>query len=142
MVGFVYVYYIFAARMIAIREKGAIDNYMVTCLQSCSNMKVKLRVDSGDADLYAREGDLPQINSSDCGDCPLCRARSSTLTDKCDSFDTPGSSTFYVAVVAHKDYINCEITFSGNNLANVTKHSRQTQHHRPLIIRYRPNAPK
>ena len=137
-----YVYYIFAARMIASREKGAIDNYMVTCLQSCSNMKVKLRVDSGDADLYAREDDLPQINSSDCSDCPLCRARSSTLTDKCESFDTPGSSTFYVAVVAHKDYINCEITFSGNNLANVTKHSRQTQHHRPLIMRYHPNTEK
>ena len=105
--------------MIASREKGAIDYYMVTCLESCSSMTVKLSVDSGDADLYARLDDLPQINNSNCDDCPLCKARSSSLTDKCGSFDTPGNSTFYVAVVAHKDYINCTITFSGSNLANV-----------------------
>ena len=110
--------------MIASREKGAIDYYMVTCLESCSSMTVKISVDSGDADLYARSDDLPLIDNSNCDDCALCKARSSSLTDKCGSFDTPGNSTFYVAVVAHKDYINCTITFSGNNLANVTKHSR------------------
>ena len=28
--------------------------YKVTCLGSCSNINIKLKVESGDADLYAR----------------------------------------------------------------------------------------
>ena len=70
--------------------------------------------------MHAQIYSVPRISSSDCTDCPLCRSRSSNLSDKCENINTPDSTQFYVAVVAHKSYRNCEITFSGHNLKNVT----------------------
>ena len=79
------------ARTISSRNKGDIDYYVVTCVQSCVNINIELRVDSGDADLFARADMVPKISSSNCDNCALCKARTGTLTDKCASITTPQS---------------------------------------------------
>jgi len=104
-------------------NKGDETVYSVTCHGVCRDVGIRLQVESGDADLYAREDSAPKIQNSDCDDCPLCRSRSSQLRDSCDSIDTQHGNSFYAMVVAHKDYINATITFSALNLDEVTETS-------------------
>ena len=66
-----------------------------------------------------REDAPPKIQNSDCDNCPLCRSRSSQLTDNCERINVD-NGTFYTMVVAHKAFRDCIITFSGMNLQNVT----------------------
>jgi len=102
-------------------DKGDTNLYMVTCLGAggCRDIGISLKVSSGDADLYAREDAPPKIQNSDCDNCPLCRSRSSQLTDSCERINVD-NGTFYTMVVAHKEFNNCVVTFSGMNLQNVT----------------------
>jgi len=100
-------------------RKGDTALYQVTCWGACNDIGISLRVASGDADLYAREGSPPTIQNSDCDSCPLCRSRSSQLTDHCERIDA-FNGTFYAMVVAHKMFNDCQIIFSGMNLMNVT----------------------
>jgi len=73
--------------------------------------------------LYARENEPPVIEDSDCDSdiCTVCRSRSSDQVDTCADIRTIESSSFYTMVVAHKDYRQAKITFSGINLKNVTE---------------------
>ena len=98
--------------------KGSQKNYTVKCFVNCFNVGIFLKVESGDADLYGKTESVPEIEESDCDDCSLCRSRSSQLTDQCE-ISTATSNIFYVAVVAHKDYRNAKITFTGTNLESV-----------------------
>ena len=66
-----------------------------------------------------REGAKPEIKNSDCDNCPLCRSRSSQLSDTCERIDA-FERIFYAMVVAHKTYNDCVIIFKGMNLMNVT----------------------
>jgi len=102
-------------------SKGDTNLYQVTCLgaSGCRDIGINLVVASGDADLYAREDAPPKIQNSDCDNCPLCRSRSSQLTDNCERINVD-NGTFYTMVVAHKAFRDCIITFSGMNLQNVT----------------------
>lgn len=104
---------------IAHASKGDMTLYQVTCWGPCHDIGISLRVASGDADLYAREGGKPEIKNSDCDNCPLCRSRSSQLSDTCERIDA-FEGTFYAMVVAHKTYNDCVIIFKGMNLMNVT----------------------
>merc|ERR1712029_444574 len=54
-------------------NKGDETVYSVTCHGVCRDVGIRLQVESGDADLYAREDSAPKIQNSDCDDCPLCR---------------------------------------------------------------------
>lgn len=107
-------------RNIAQANKGETTLFQVTCWGACNDIGISLRVASGDADLYAREGSPPVIQNSDCDDCPLCRSRSSQLSDSCERIDSL-NGTFYAMVVAHKMYRDCRVIFSGLNLMNVTQ---------------------
>jgi len=113
----------FPAESIEIRipsaNKGDTTLYQVTCWGACNDIGIRVEVASGDADLYAREGSPPIIQNSDCDSCPLCRSRSSQLSDNCERIDA-FNGTFYAMVVAHKMYRDARITFSGMNLMNVT----------------------
>jgi len=104
---------------IASASKGDTTLYQVTCLGACRDIGISLVVASGDADLYAREDSAPKIQNSDCDNCPLCRSRSSQLTDQCERIDVE-NGTFYAMVVAHKAFTDCKLTFSGMSLQNVT----------------------
>jgi len=101
-------------------KKDNQTEYKVTCLGSCWNINIKLKVESGDADLYAREASSPVIENSDCDSriCTLCRERSTALTDSCEDINIDGD-TFYVMAVTHKPHQNGTLTFSGLNLRNV-----------------------
>ncbi len=70
---------------------------------------------------FSREGSPPKIENSDCDNCPLCRSRSSQLTDSCDNVNTLLGNSFYTMVVAHKPYTNAQLTFTAINLKNVTE---------------------
>jgi len=102
-------------------DKGDKKLYEVTCLGAagCRDIGINLVVASGDADLYAREDAPPKIQNSDCDNCPLCRSRSSQLSDNCERINVD-NGTFYTMVVAHKAFRDCTLTFSGMNLQNVT----------------------
>ena len=101
-------------------EKNDKNLFNVTCIGPCRDVSIHLVVSTGDADLYAREGSPPKIQNSDCDDCPMCRSRSSQLTDNCENIHTLTSS-FYTLVVAHKAYNDAKLTFSAINLQNVTE---------------------
>jgi len=102
-------------------DKGDMKLYEVTCLgnSGCRDIGINLIVATGDADLYAREDAPPKIQNSDCDNCPLCRSRSSQLSDNCERINVD-NGTFYTMVIAHKAFRDCTLTFSGMNLQNVT----------------------
>merc|ERR1712018_688493 len=104
---------------IPLADKNDKSLFNVTCLGPCRDVAIHLEVSDGDADLYAKEGSPPKIQNSDCDNCPLCRSRSSQLTDNCDNVHSI-SSSFYTMVVAHKPYNHAKVTFSAINLQNVT----------------------
>jgi len=106
---------------IASANKGDTNLYLVSCIGAggCRDIGINLQVATGDADLYAREDAAPKIANSDCDNCPLCRSRSSQLTDSCERINVD-NGTFYTMVVAHKAFRDCKLTFSGLNLQNVT----------------------
>ena len=68
---------------------------------------------------FCREKTPPEIQNSDCEDCPICRSRSSQLKDNCDDIHTTTTTQFYAMVVAHKDYRKATVVFSGMNLKSV-----------------------
>ena len=50
---------------------------------------------------FFREDAPPKIQNSDCDNCPLCRSRSSQLSDNCERINVD-NGTFYTMVIAHK----------------------------------------
>jgi len=99
------------------------DLFNVTCYGPCYDLSIRLETQTGDADLYAREGAYPVIDGSDCDAdiCKVCRSRASDEIDTCHDINVVDSSYFYVMVNAHKDYSGGKITFSGINFKNATK---------------------
>jgi len=97
--------------------------YNVTCSGPCYDLSIRLEVKSGDADLYASKDSPPVIEDSDCDSdiCTVCRSRSSDQVDTCAEIHTIDTSSFYTMVVAHKDYREAKVTFSGINLKSVTE---------------------
>merc|ERR1712061_794877 len=81
---------------------------------------MSIEVNSGDPDLYAREGSAPYIQDSNCDNCPLCKARSDELIDSCVNINTVHGNTFHAMVLAYESYSGAKINFTGSNLLNVT----------------------
>ena len=106
-------------------EKGEQQTFRVSCIGYCRDTNVHLAVQSGDADLYAREGEPPKIENSNCNDCPMCKSRSSNLEDACSGLATMEGDIFFVAVVAHKPFRGGTLTVTGYNLKNVTVFSTE-----------------
>eukprot|EP00096_Caligus_rogercresseyi_P012630 TRINITY_DN5353_c0_g1_i1.p1 TRINITY_DN5353_c0_g1~~TRINITY_DN5353_c0_g1_i1.p1 ORF type:complete len:227 (+),score=52.71 TRINITY_DN5353_c0_g1_i1:229-909(+) len=106
-------------KTISTLAKGDKRKYKVDCIGTCF-IQVEMKVESGDADLYAKEDGVPEILNSNCDDCPLCKSRSSSLKDTCPNIQTHQSDHFYLAVVAHKAFKNGQLKLWGFNLANVT----------------------
>ena len=100
---------------------------MVTCNQTCLSVRISLEAENGDPDIYARETSKPNIQNSNCNICPLCKARSSELTDSCPPITTTNGSTFYTTIVAHKRFNEAKINFTGENLLDVTEVSNVTR---------------
>ncbi len=94
--------------------------FLVRCWSFCRQITVRLKVESGDADLYAKEREPPKIENSNCADCPLCKSRDPDLEDSCYGISTFRNNKFFVTVTAHKRYTGATITFAGHNLKNVT----------------------
>ncbi len=95
--------------------------FMVNCLGPCRDINIHLTVESGDADLYAKEDEPPKIENSNCEICPLCKSRDSDLEDTCNISSSRGDS-FFLVVTAHKAYTGGTIVFVGFNLRNVTRY--------------------
>ena len=77
------------AKEIVSRSKGEVDNFLVTCLQTCVGLQAKINHRSGgDADLYGKEESKPRISDSDCQNGCTCRSRSSNSHDKCQNIVT------------------------------------------------------
>jgi hypothetical protein len=103
--------------------------FQVFCLETCRDVSIDLRYQGyKGAELYAKEGSPPRINSqnSGCNDC-LCKhsdARRSVSClhrdtcvrrDTCVQVTTSGVNNFYTAVYARNDYSNGNLTFDGPN---------------------------
>ena len=59
--------------------------YAVKCYGACTNTKIVLTYETGDPDLYGREGTYPTFGNRDCTDsvCSLCRSRETHSPDRC-----------------------------------------------------------
>ncbi|CAB4062852.1 unnamed protein product [Lepeophtheirus salmonis] len=106
-------------KSISTLAKGDVRKYKVDCIGNCF-IQVEMKVENGDADLYAKEDGVPDIQNSNCDDCPLCKSRSSSLKDSCPNIQTHQSDHFFLAVVAHKAFKTGKLKLWGFNLANVT----------------------
>lgn len=108
-----------SAKTIAAGTKGDQKIFLITCLGHCRDISVSLEVESGDADLYAREDVPPEIDNSNCDNCPLCKSRQSNREDSCTDISTEEGDSFYLMVTAHKNYRVATIKVSGYNLKSV-----------------------
>ena len=59
-------------------------------------------------------------SNSNCDQCALCKARSTQKLDSCILPDTTPKSSFYISVLAHKNYRNMKLTVEALNLKNIT----------------------
>lgn len=107
---------------IAEMDKGLSKTYIVTCLDRCIGVRAEMEVGTGDADIYGREEGLPEIENSDCSDCPVCKSRSSTTSDSCNDMSTVSGNSFYLMVVAHKPFTQGELKIAGYNLKSVKEY--------------------
>ncbi|TRY70919.1 hypothetical protein TCAL_16380 [Tigriopus californicus] len=100
-------------------SKGDEVSFEVKCFGTCRDVNVRLSVESGDADLYAKEESEPKIKNSNCDDCRLCKSRSSNLDDSCSGIQTQTREGFFIKVTAHKPYANGQLKINGFNLESV-----------------------
>ena len=64
-------------------SKGDTKVYKITCHGPiCRDLSLQVKISRGDADLYGKEDDPPQIYESNCASC-TCKSRGSDLVDKC-----------------------------------------------------------
>ena len=91
----------------------------------CSDINVQLEVESGDADLYAREDSFPVIKNSNCDNCQLCKSRQSNREDSCNDISTAHGPTFYLMVTAHKAYRRATVKVSGYNLKEMREVNKE-----------------
>ena len=64
-------------------SKGDTKVYKITCHGPiCRDLSLQVKISRGDADLYGKEDEPPQIYESNCASC-TCKSRGSDLVDKC-----------------------------------------------------------
>ena len=103
------------------QKHGHKQRFIVTCQESCQDVKIKLDVESGDPELFALDDSQPRLSSSEnCESCAsFCNSRSGA-TEACDI--STDRSTFYVLIYALSDYGNGHITFE--NVLNVETYGK------------------
>ena len=90
--------------------EGSKTRFRVTCEDSCENVKLQLKVDSGDPDLFAFDELEPTLN--DYNTCETCASFCSSrrgASEYCDI--STKQNQFYVLVYGISDYGNGNITF-------------------------------
>jgi len=102
------------------RTKWAEDYFLVTCKDSCMDMDIMLASESGEAGLHVKSDGPPGIAGTDCPSCDPCKPGSSNGIERCERVNAWPRNPFYVAVVAHTDYMSAELRVSGHDLQSVT----------------------
>ena len=102
------------------QDKGHKKRFIVTCQETCQDVKIELNVESGDPDLFAFDQSQPTLTPY--GSCKECHAFCNSYAgsyESCDISSTTGSS-FYVLVYALSAYGNGDIVFQ--NVLNVEQY--------------------
>ncbi len=103
------------------QKRGHKERFIVTCQESCQDVKIKLHVESGDPELFALDGSQPRLSGSEnCEACSsFCNSRHGA-TESCDI--STDRNTFYVLIYALSDYGKGDITFE--NVLNVETYGK------------------
>ena len=95
---------------------GHEKRFIVTCQESCQDVKIKLQVTSGDPELFALDYSQPIL--SDYGNCGVCSSFCNSRSGATESCNISSDrDTFYVLIYALSSYGNGNITFE--NVLNV-----------------------
>ena len=93
------------------QSTGSRVDFYVQCRGPCKNVKITIRADSGDPDLFGYQYSRPPLKDRNCAQCSsVCSSRAGAgKTDTC----TVSTSTrfFYVTVVAYSSHGKGTIKF-------------------------------
>ena len=90
---------------------GTEKRFIVTCQESCQDVKIKLRVERGEPFLFALDESQPRLDGSSFADCIACSSFCSSRSEYLNSCDIlTERSTFYVLIYGFYGYYGGEMT--------------------------------